>query len=442
MSAAAGDFVTPGNSVSIPEGASLGTGVHETGTGVVATVSGTVVDSSGTISIETTQVETNLPMVGDDVIAEVTKLMPKVAMVRLLHIEKDGGHRDLPALNLFADLFVTQIVDRFLPSPGDAMRTRDIIRARITQVEPNIKATTREAPELGVLSAICPACGVDLETSSAKPDFNVKCPRCDYIGYRVLSNGFGHGHTLGGDVQSLNRTGERWSAAAESGLGHEGARPYLSPVADHRRGMAHDIPAAAAKMRAAITSGGRGGGGGRGGDRKPRVSHACKCTLCLIDTTVPFEPTPGKPIRCRDCMNKVKDGKASREELAAEREILKKARAEAGETMGIKLFVASLSYETSEDELRELFAAHGELKEVSIATDRETGKSRGFAFIKFASRKAGEAALKELNGTDVNGRKLSVQESNDSRGGSRGGGRGGSRQGGRGGRDGGRRRRN
>jgi RNA recognition motif-containing protein len=89
-----------------------------------------------------------------------------------------------------------------------------------------------------------------------------------------------------------------------------------------------------------------------------------------------------------------------------------------------------------------LFAAHGELKEVSIATDRETGKSRGFAFIKFASRKAGEAALKELNGTDVNGRKLSVQESNDSRGGSRGGGRGGSRQGGRGGRDGGRRRRN
>ncbi len=118
MSAAAGDFVTPGNSVSIPEGASLGTGVHETGTGVVATVSGTVVDSSGSISIETTQVETNLPMVGDDVIAEVTKLMPKVAMVRLLHIEKDGGHRDLPALNLFADIFVTQIVDRFLPSPG------------------------------------------------------------------------------------------------------------------------------------------------------------------------------------------------------------------------------------------------------------------------------------------------------------------------------------
>jgi RNA recognition motif-containing protein len=96
-----------------------------------------------------------------------------------------------------------------------------------------------------------------------------------------------------------------------------------------------------------------------------------------------------------------------------------------------------------------LFAAHGELKEVSIATDRETGKSRGFAFIKFASRKAGEAALKELNGTDVNGRKLSVQESNDSRGGGRGGGRGGNRggrggnrHGGRGGRDGGRRRRN
>ena len=310
------------------------------------------------------------------------------------------------------------------------MRTRDLIRARITQIEPNVKASTRGSPELGVLSAICPACGIDLVTSAAKDDFNVDCPRCDYIGYRALSNGFGHGHILGDDVQSLNRGGERWSADAEKNLGHEGARPYLSPMADHRRGLTHDAPAAAMRMRAAITG---KGGRGRGGGGKDRVQHECKCTLCGIDTTVPFKPTPGKPIRCRDCMGKVKDGKATKEQLAAEREVLTKARAESSETSGIKLFVARLAYKATEDELRALFADHGEVSECSIATDRETGQSRGFAFVKFASRKAGEKAIKELDGTEIHGRKISVQESNDG-GGRRGGDRrGGDRRGGRGG---------
>ena len=436
MSAADGDFVTPGNTVEIPADANLGSGLSETDSGAIALVSGTVVSNDGTISIEANRPETNSPQIGDDVIAEVTKLMPKVAMVRLLHIEKEAGHRDLAALNLFADIFVTEIVDRFLPSPGDAMRTRDLIRARITQIEPNVKASTRGSPELGVLSAICPACGIDLVTSAAKDDFNVDCPRCDYIGYRALSNGFGHGHILGDDVQSLNRGGERWSAAAEKNLGHEGARPYLSPMADHRRGLTHDAPAAAMRMRAAITG---KGGRGRGGGGKDRVQHECKCTLCGIDTTVPFKPTPGKPIRCRDCMGKVKDGKATKEQLAAERAVLTKARAESSETSGIKLFVARLAYKATEDELRALFADHGEISECSIATDRETGQSRGFAFVKFASRKAGEKAIKELDGTEIHGRKISVQESND--GGGRRGGGGGNRgdRGGNRGRGGGRR---
>ena len=93
-------------------------------------------------------------------------------------------------------------------------------------------------------------------------------------------------------------------------------------------------------------------------------------------------------------MDKVKDGKASRDELAKEREVMNTARAEAGESMGAKLFVGGVSYDATEDELREIFAAHGELKEVHIATDRETGRSRGFAFITFASQKAGLAAIR------------------------------------------------
>ena len=418
MSASTGDFVTPGNQVEVPAGASLGSGLSETESGAIALVSGTVISDGDTISVNANRPETNSPQIGDDVIAEVTKLMPKVAMIRILHIEKDGGHRDLSAENLFADIFVTEIVDRFLPSPGDAMRSRDLIRARITQLEPNLKASTRGSPELGVLWAICPACGNELVTSDDKQDFNVDCNRCDYSGYRALSNGFGHGHALGEDIQDLNRAGERWSPEAEGNLGHEGARPYLSPMADHRRGPSHQAPQAAMRMRSAIT-GKSGGGAGR-----QRVQHKCKCTLCGVDTTVPFEPTAGKPIRCKDCMDKVKDGKATKEELAAERELLTKARSEAAELAGIKLFIARLSFEVSEDELRNIFSAHGDVTECNIAKDRDTGKSRGFAFVKYASRKAGEKAIKELDGSEIHGRKISVQESNDGGGrGSRGRGR-------------------
>ena len=413
MSSTTGDFVTPGNQVEVPAGASLGSGLSETESGAIALVSGTLISDGDILSVDAISLETNSPQIGDDVIAEVTKLMPKVAMIRILHIEKDGGHRDLSAENLFADIFVTEIVDRFLPSPGDAMRSRDLIRARITQIEPNLKASTRGSPELGVLWAICPACGSELITSDDKQDFNVDCNRCDYSGYRVLSNGFGHGHILGEDIQELNRAGERWSAEAESNLGHEGARPYLSPVADHRRGISHEASPAAMRMRSAIT-----GKGGHGGG-KQRIQHKTKCTLCGCETTVPFVPTPGKPIRCKECMDKVKEGKATKEELAAEREVLNKARTEASEVAGIKLFVARLSFDVNEDELRNHFSTHGEITECSIAKDRDTGKSRGFAFVKFASRKAGEKAIKELDGSEIHGRKISVQESND--GGDRGG---------------------
>ena len=140
--------------------------------------------------------------------------------------------------------------------------------------------------------------------------------------------------------------------------------------------------------------------------------HPTTCTLCGTKTKVPFKPTPGKPIRCRDCMDKVKDGKASKEELSKERETLVAARSQAGESMGLKLFVGGVSYDASEEELREIFSAHGKLKEVHIATDRETGRSKGFAFITFSSKKDGLAAIKALHESKIHGRKISVQESN------------------------------
>ncbi|MDE0706735.1 MAG: hypothetical protein OSB22_03010 [Candidatus Poseidoniales archaeon] len=409
MTAAAGDFVTPGSSVIVPDGVEAGDGIHSDASSTMAVVTGTLVQSNGTMSVDPSRPSVNSPQIGDVIIAEVNRLNPKTAEVRLLHIEgKDGGHRTVPAEELFADIFVTNFVDRFLPSAGDAMRKRDIVRARIVELDPMLKATTRDNPELGVLHALCPQCGEDLEASSKTPDFNVACPRCDYTGYRVLSNGFGHGHVLGDDIQSLNRPGARWSSEAEPMLGHDGARPYISPVADYRRGMSHEMPDSVRRQKAAQSRG--GGGGGRGGPR--REMHPTTCTLCGTKTQVPFKPTPGKPIRCRDCMDKVKDGKASKDELAKERGVLNAARAGAEGSMGLKLFIGGVSYDATEDDLREAFSAHGELKEVHIATDKETGRSKGFAFITFPNKKDGLAAIKALHESKIHGRKISVQESN------------------------------
>lgn len=121
-------------------------------------------------------------------------------------------------------------------------------------------------------------------------------------------------------------------------------------------------------------------------------------------------------------MTKVEDGEATAEELAAEREVLLTAKREARETMGFKMFVGGLPYEATEEELSALFTPHGELKEVHIATDRESGKSRGFAFVTYASYTAGKKALGQLKGLKLAGRRITVQEAKSDGGGGRGGG--------------------
>ncbi len=114
----------------------------------------------------------------------------------------------------------------------------------------------------------------------------------------------------------------------------------------------------------------------------------------------------------------------------------------------MKLYVGNLSYDTNEDELRQAFAAFGEVTSVSIPSDRVSGRSKGFAFVELATKAAGEAAIVGLNGKSLKERTITVAEARprtDSRpgggyGGSRGGGRdsgGGGYGGGRGSRSGG-----
>jgi RNA recognition motif-containing protein len=76
----------------------------------------------------------------------------------------------------------------------------------------------------------------------------------------------------------------------------------------------------------------------------------------------------------------------------------------------MNIYVGNLSYSLSEEELRDAFAAHGEVSSVKILSDRETGRSRGFGFVEMPNQNEGEAAVEQLNGKDLGGRALRVNE--------------------------------
>ena len=76
--------------------------------------------------------------------------------------------------------------------------------------------------------------------------------------------------------------------------------------------------------------------------------------------------------------------------------------------METKLYVGNLSYSTTEDELRALFTQAGTVSSVALIKDRETGRSKGFAFVEMSSQSEAEQAIKQLHGTDFNERPLTV----------------------------------
>lgn len=107
------------------------------------------------------------------------------------------------------------------------------------------------------------------------------------------------------------------------------------------------------------------------------------------------------------------------------------------------IFVGNLSFNTNEDELRQIFESYGQVDRVSILTDRDTGRSRGFGFVEMTSDEDGEKAIAALNGSQFGGRTINVNEARpkSDRGGGGFGGGGGRGRGDREGRGGGRRER-
>ena len=81
--------------------------------------------------------------------------------------------------------------------------------------------------------------------------------------------------------------------------------------------------------------------------------------------------------------------------------------------MGKKIYVGNLSYSTDEDSLSSLFQSYGTVESAKIITDRNTGSSKGFGFVEMSSEEEAQAAIDAVNGTEVDGRQLKVNEAMD-----------------------------
>ena len=103
--------------------------------------------------------------------------------------------------------------------------------------------------------------------------------------------------------------------------------------------------------------------------------------------------------------------------------------------MSNKLYVGNLAFQTSSEDLREMFAKAGTVESATVVEDRETGRSRGFGFVEMATNEEGQAAIQQFNGKEVGGRALNVNEAKprEDRGGGGGNRGGGNRNGGGGG---------
>ena len=425
---ATGEYVSPGTILAEENTYTLGFGTLCEDGNIVSALSGTVFvnTDSNTISVERGGSTVLTVEKGDYVIGTVAILKEKSAEAIILQVEGKPYRNILPN-QLYGQMHVASLVDRFLHQPKDCMRRRDIIRAIVTDTEPVVRISMRGDKKCGVLHALCPSCGKTLVPKS-NGDYNVACPECDYKGFRVLSDGYGSGYELPDNGPSnMNNSGKRWSREMEEVFNSGNGRSILL-AADHRNdgrkvslsrgsnsggskfnkifigGLSQDVEESDLKELfskygelasvSVIKDAETGRSRGFGFVEMIKRDEANAAISALHQTSI-----KGKSVSVRDAGDKKGKERSPRRERPK----------------GSKMFVGGISWDTKDDDLKKLFSEHGKVLDLFIMKDRETGKSKGFGFVTMSEADA-KKAIQKLNGNNFMGRNITVAEAKESGG--------------------------
>ena len=175
---------------------------------LIATVVGRIEETENLVSVLSMNPITRLK--DDIVIGEVVKLNEKNGEIRLIGIEGTPRQDFLPQ-DLHAQFFITDALRKYFHNMSDGVKVRDIVRAKVTEDALVIKVEMKSADELGVLWALCPSCGMTLQTQKSQ-DWNMVCTACKRTSFRAIADDYGNGENLA----TLNNAGKRWGKEAET----------------------------------------------------------------------------------------------------------------------------------------------------------------------------------------------------------------------------------
>ena len=411
-------IVTPGTVIGNADEFSSGEGTEERNGELIALLTGVVVENDGVMTIQSHNELLRLE-VGDYVIGQVSKLHEKSGEIRVLSVE-DKPNRSIMEDQMYAQIHVTGICDRFLHNTADAMRVRDIVRAKVTETGNVVRVDMRGEENCGVLWAICPPCGSEFKAEQ-NGDWNVVCSTCDNRAFRAMADDFG-GST---GMASLNGGNKRWSGDAEA-LFAKGSAGRATYIAEDVR--EDGTPREYFRFE---DSGGRGGG-------RQRAPPGCKLFVGGLPNDVTddeirslFEPhgditdfaimkddegnnrgfgfitfaTKDMATTASTALDghRIKGRRIGVRDADAPRD--KKPKRD--RPKGCRLYVGNLPFDASDDDLAKLFKDHCDSVHVQWATDRG-GKRKAFAFVTIQPENAGEEVVSKLNGTDFMSRNIRV----------------------------------
>ena len=418
-------LVTPGMKVSTTSECEAGEGTIERDGTIISTVIGQFLITEGIGSVAATKM-VNSVSIGDTVICEITRLNEKNGEAQILVIEGQTG--SIIPDQLYGQFRVTDLVDRYMHQTSDAVRRRDICRAEVKQVSPVVSINFRDRDDCGVLHAICPPCG-NILIAELNGDWNVKCPNCDYQSFRALADNFAAGWAeLDEGVSALNNPGKRWGKQAEAlfAKGPSGRATFIA--ADVREDGRE-------KSYFRFES-----EGGKAGGRRDKPAPGTRLFVGGLPREVTTEQIRDlfeKHGVVKDCFLPAGDGTpnkgfgfitfASKDEATAAISALnshkiggrriavkdadddsKKGNNKRKDPEGTKVYVGNLPFKATEEAIKKHFEGTATINGMALATDKNTGKPKGFAFIWIAEGDKGEAIVAKMNGSELMGRKIKV----------------------------------